>query len=298
MLNKHYGHERRTLAPSRRKNPPSTTCCCRADSIGVFQVESRAQMSMLPRLKPREFYDLVIEVAIVRPGPIQGGMVHPYLKRRQGIENVTYPEGRTGRGAEQHARRAALPRTGDAHRHRRRRLHARPKPTNCAARWRRSARSARSNRFEDKFIDGMIANGYERDFADALLRADRRLRRIRLPRKPRRQLRPPRLRLVVDQVPLPRRLRRRAAELRSPWASTRLRRSSATRKNTVSRCASLDINLSDWDNTLEPGLDENVGVITRLHPRHAEMTDDIRTTHAMRLGFRQVSGWPKRTMPD
>ncbi|HMA31423.1 MAG TPA: error-prone DNA polymerase [Casimicrobiaceae bacterium] len=63
----------------------------RADTIGVFQIESRAQQSMLPRLRPRTFYDLVIEVAIVRPGPIQGGMVHPYLKRRQGREPVTYP---------------------------------------------------------------------------------------------------------------------------------------------------------------------------------------------------------------
>jgi error-prone DNA polymerase len=64
---------------------------CRGESMGVFQVESRAQMNMLPRLAPREFYDLVIEVAIVRPGPIQGGMVHPYLQRRQGLEPVTYP---------------------------------------------------------------------------------------------------------------------------------------------------------------------------------------------------------------
>src|SRR3546814_7839942 len=64
---------------------------CRADSIGVFQVESRAQMSMLPRLKPRKFYDLVIEVAIVRPGPIQGDMVHPYLSRREGKAKVDYP---------------------------------------------------------------------------------------------------------------------------------------------------------------------------------------------------------------
>ncbi|HCC46378.1 MAG TPA: error-prone DNA polymerase, partial [Gammaproteobacteria bacterium] len=60
------------------------------DSVGVFQVESRAQMSMLPRLKPKNFYDLVIEVAIVRPGPIQGKMVHPYLRRRNGEEKVTY----------------------------------------------------------------------------------------------------------------------------------------------------------------------------------------------------------------
>jgi error-prone DNA polymerase len=64
---------------------------CKGDSLGVFQVESRAQMNMLPRLRPRTFYDLVIETAIVRPGPIQGGMVHPYLRRRQGLEPVTYP---------------------------------------------------------------------------------------------------------------------------------------------------------------------------------------------------------------
>jgi error-prone DNA polymerase len=75
---------------------------CQADTIGVFQIESRAQMSMLPRLRPRCFYDLVIEVAIVRPGPIQGGMVHPYLNRRQGKEPVTYPS---------EALRAALGRT-------------------------------------------------------------------------------------------------------------------------------------------------------------------------------------------
>src|SRR6202012_4675825 len=64
----------------------------KADSIGVFQVESRAQMSMLPRLKPVKFYDLVIEVAIVRPGPIQGDMVHPYLRRRDGKEPEEYPK--------------------------------------------------------------------------------------------------------------------------------------------------------------------------------------------------------------
>ncbi|MEM9739188.1 MAG: error-prone DNA polymerase [Pseudomonadota bacterium] len=71
---------------------------CEGDSLGVFQVESRAQMNMLPRLRPREFYDLVIEVAIVRPGPIQGDMVHPYLRRRQGKERVTYPKPRIEHG--------------------------------------------------------------------------------------------------------------------------------------------------------------------------------------------------------
>ena len=74
-----------------RRSRPCTTMICRADTTGVFQIESRAQMSMLPRLRPQNYYDLVIEVAIVRPGPIQGEMVHPYLRRRSGEEAVTYP---------------------------------------------------------------------------------------------------------------------------------------------------------------------------------------------------------------
>ncbi|GAB4534073.1 MAG: hypothetical protein Tsb0020_49780 [Haliangiales bacterium] len=72
-------------------DPATYDMLCRADTVGVFQIESRAQMSMLPRLKPRYFYDLVIEISIVRPGPITGGMVHPYLRRRRGIEAVEYP---------------------------------------------------------------------------------------------------------------------------------------------------------------------------------------------------------------
>ena len=71
---------------------PTYDMMCAADTVGVFQIESRAQMSMLPRMRPRIFYDLVIEVAVVRPGPIQGGMVHPYLRRRQGLEEVVYPK--------------------------------------------------------------------------------------------------------------------------------------------------------------------------------------------------------------
>jgi error-prone DNA polymerase len=80
-----------SLATVPREDPVVYDMLCRADSIGVFQVESRAQMNMLPRLRPRCFYDLVIEVAIVRPGPIQGDMVHPYLRRRDGIEPEDYP---------------------------------------------------------------------------------------------------------------------------------------------------------------------------------------------------------------
>jgi len=90
LLARHYGIQH-TLGSIPREDPAVYDMLCRADSIGVFQVESRAQMNMLPRLKPRTFYDLVIEVAIVRPGPIQGDMVHPYLRRRDGIEPETYP---------------------------------------------------------------------------------------------------------------------------------------------------------------------------------------------------------------
>ncbi|MES2049265.1 MAG: error-prone DNA polymerase [Pseudomonadota bacterium] len=75
-----------------QEDPATYDMICKADTVGVFQIESRAQMSMLPRLRPRTFYDLVVQVAIVRPGPIQGGMVHPYLRRRQGKEPVNYPK--------------------------------------------------------------------------------------------------------------------------------------------------------------------------------------------------------------
>ncbi|WP_434672323.1 error-prone DNA polymerase [Pseudomonas sp. R1-15] len=87
----HYRGVRHTLASLPKDDRATFEMISRADTIGVFQIESRAQMAMLPRLKPKEYYDLVIEVAIVRPGPIQGGMVHPYLRRRNGEEPVTYP---------------------------------------------------------------------------------------------------------------------------------------------------------------------------------------------------------------
>jgi len=90
MLKSHYGTEL-SLATIPPDDAGVFDMACRADTVGVFQIESRAQMSMLPRLKPRSYYDLVIEVSLVRPGPITGGMVHPYLRRRAGEEAVTYP---------------------------------------------------------------------------------------------------------------------------------------------------------------------------------------------------------------
>ena len=140
-----------TLANVPKEHPEVYDMLCKADAIGVFQVESRAQMNMLPRLRPREFYDLVVEVAIVRPGPIQGGMVHPYLKRRkQHRENPDRfsispsPLCRTSRTncktvLDKTHGRSPVPGTGDEAGHRRRQIHARMKPMDCAAPWRHSA---------------------------------------------------------------------------------------------------------------------------------------------------------------
>ncbi len=137
----------------------------RADTLGVFQIESRAQMTMLPRLKPKEFYDLIVEVAIVRPGPIQGDMVHPYLRRRQGLELVNYPSAalkdvlhRTlgvplfQEQAMQIAIVGAGFSPGKADQLRR-----------AMAAWRRTGKIAQ---FGDEFIGGMIGNGYTREFAE------------------------------------------------------------------------------------------------------------------------------------
>ena len=137
----------------------------RADSVGVFQVESRAQMSMLPRLKPRCFYDLVIEVAIVRPGPIQGDMVHPYLRRRDGIEPVTYPSPEL---------EAVLSKTLGVPLFQEQAMQiaivAAKFTPDEAEKLRRAMATFRhtgtSHTFRTKFIEGMVANGYERAFAE------------------------------------------------------------------------------------------------------------------------------------
>jgi error-prone DNA polymerase len=90
LLRAHRGIDL-TMATIPSEDPDTYDMICTADTVGTFQIESRAQMSMLPRLRPRTFYDLVVEVSLVRPGPIQGGMVHPYLRRRKGLEKVEYP---------------------------------------------------------------------------------------------------------------------------------------------------------------------------------------------------------------
>jgi error-prone DNA polymerase len=161
-----------TLADIPDKDEATYDMICRADTVGVFQIESRAQMSMLPRLRPRVFYDLVIEVAIVRPGPIQGGMIHPYLKARERLrrgEDVPY---------ESEALRPALERTlgiplfqeqvmqismiaagfsaDDADQLRR-----------SMAAWKRSGGV---HKFQEPLMKGMLANGYRPEFAESIFK--------------------------------------------------------------------------------------------------------------------------------
>ena len=144
LLAAHKG-VRLDLASIPAEDPRTYAMIRKADTLGTFQIESRAQMSMLPRLKPRTYYDLVVQVAIVRPGPIQGDMVHPYLApaRRQGTGAL--PEARTGEGARQDPRCAALPGAGDAGGDRMRRFHPRRGRPACASRWRPSSTPAASH---------------------------------------------------------------------------------------------------------------------------------------------------------
>lgn len=166
MLTAQHHDRPLTLATIPAEDPMTYDMICKADTVGVFQIESRAQMSMLPRLKPRRFYDLVIEVAIVRPGPIQGKMVHPYLLRRDGKEPIRYasPEiervlGRTlgvplfQEQAMSLAVVAAGFTPGEADQLRR-----------AMAAWKRSGKAIL--RFERKLIDGMLARGHSREFAE------------------------------------------------------------------------------------------------------------------------------------
>ncbi len=168
LIRKHRGREL-SLASVPAEDPEVYRMIQRGDTVGVFQIESRAQMAMLPRLKPRCFYDLVIEVAIVRPGPIQGDMVHPYLRRRAGEEDVDYPDERIKNVLErtlgvplfqEQAMKLAMIAggftPGEADQLRR-----------AMGAWRKTGEM---DRFRDKLLTGMAKNGYSDDFAQRLFK--------------------------------------------------------------------------------------------------------------------------------
>ena len=210
LLAKHKG-QRLDLATIPAEDPATYAMIRKADTLGTFQIESRAQMSMLPRLKPRTFYDIVIQVAIVRPGPIQGDMVHPYLRRRDGLEKVDYPTPELRRVLEktlgvplfqEQAMQVAIVCAGFT-------------PSEADA-LRRSMATFKFTGgvsiFKEKLIAGMVDRGYTAEFADKTFSQIEGFGSYGFPGKPCGKFCPDRLRLGLDQMPPPRRVLLRPAE--------------------------------------------------------------------------------------
>ena len=289
LLGQHYGI-RPSLASIPKEQETVYDMIVRADTTGVFQIESRAQMSMLPRLKPRCFYDLVIEVAIVRPGPIQGDMVHPYLRRRQNKEEVVYPKeelrqvlGRT-LGVplfQEQAMKIAIVAAGFT-------------PVE-ADRLRRAMATFRRvgtiHSFRMKMIDGMVARGYEADFADRCFKQIEGFGEYGFP-----ESHAASFALLVyascwmkawyPDVFCAAILNSQPMGFYAPAQLVRDARDHGVEMRPV------DINHSFWDCSLEDGdFDPR-----RIAARHREMRGVIRTRKSVRLGFRQVKGLSKADM--
>jgi error-prone DNA polymerase len=291
LLEDHYG-ERLTLATIPAEDPRVYAMIQRADTLGVFQIESRAQMSMLPRLKPATFYDLVIEVAIVRPGPIQGDMVHPYLRRREGREAVVYPSPAPEHGPpdeleqvlgktlgvplfQEQAMKIAI-------------VAARFTPSE-ADRLRRAMATFRRvgtiGTFAQKMVEGMVARGYERAFAEHCFKQIEGFGEYGFP-----ESHAASFALLVyascwfkaryPDVFAAALLNAQPMGFYAPAQIVRDAREHGVEVRPP------DINASDWDCTLEPG----PRAAERLHRAHASMREDIRATHALRLGLRSIKG--------
>jgi error-prone DNA polymerase len=279
----HYG-EKLMLATIPKEEEAVYRMLRRADSIGVFQVESRAQMSMLPRLKPDNFYDLVIEVAIVRPGPIQGDMVHPYLRRRQKLEKVEYVSDeleavlKKTLGVplfQEQAMKIAIVAGGFT--------------PGEADKLRRAMatfkRTGTIGMFKTKMIEGMVARNYPRDFAERCFSQIEGFGEYGFPESHAASF----ALLVYASAWLKCRYPDAfaAALLNAQpmgfYAPAQIIRDAREHGVDV---RPVDINHSDWDATLETGPPAAV----RLHALHRDMAGDIRTTHALRLGFRKIKG--------
>ncbi len=282
LLATHYGVRHR-LSTIPAEDPSVYTMITRADTVGVFQIESRAQMSMLPRLKPKCFYDLVIEVAIVRPGPIQGDMVHPYLRRRMNKEKVVYPSpeleqvlGKT-LGVplfQEQAMKIAIVAAGFS-------------PAEADQLRRAMATFKRAglvSGFRDKMISGMAARGYPQDFAERCFRQIEGFGTYGFPESHAASF----ALLVYASAWLKCRYPDvfACALLNSQpmgfYAPAQILRDA--REHGV-EAREVDINASDWDCTLEPAQESG-----RLHARHELMAQDILGRRALRLGFRQIKG--------
>ena len=297
LLEKHYDVRDRygrivDLATIPAEDASVYDMICRADTVGVFQIESRAQMSMLPRLRPREFYDLVIEVAIVRPGPIQGDMVHPYLRRRQGKEKPEYvrPEleailkktlgvplfqeqamkiaieagGFTPGEADQLRRAmATFKRTGTIGNHR------------------------------DRMINGMVSRGYPRDFAERCFKQIEGFGEYGFPESHAASFAllvyaSCWLKAYYPDVFC-------AAILNSqPMGFYKPAQLVRDAQDHGVEILPVDVNRSEWDCRLEGRRFDR----SRIIARHAEMRDVIMSRYAVRLGLRQIKGLPEKRMEE
>ncbi|HEY8595867.1 MAG TPA: error-prone DNA polymerase [Devosiaceae bacterium] len=283
LLALHYG-ERLTLASVPQYDTPTYRMIQRADTVGVFQIESRAQMSMLPRLKPETFYDLVIEVAIVRPGPIQGDMVHPYLRRRQGKETVTYPSKDLERVLsktlgvplfQEQAMKIAIVAGGFT-------------PSE-ADRLRRAMATFRRNgtigNFRQKMISGMLERGYTKDFAERCFSQIEGFGEYGFPESHAASFAllvyvSAWLKCHYPDVFAAALLNSQPMGFYAPAQIVRDAREHGVEVRDV------DINLSDAENALEPGPE----AATRLWARHIEMHADIHSDKAVRLGLSRIKG--------
>ncbi len=286
LLKEHYDRPE-TLASLPKEEPPVYAMIQKADTMGVFQIESRAQMSMLPRLKPAKFYDLVIEVAIVRPGPIQGDMVHPYLRRRLGKEPVEYykPELEEVLGKtfgvplfQEQAMRIAIVAAGftPAEADQLRRAMATFK------------RVGTISTFFDKMVNGMIANGYPAEFATRCFKQIEGFGTYGFPESHAASF----ALLVYASCWVKCRYpdvfvcALLNAQPMGFYAPAQLVRDAREHGVTI---AEVDVNASHWDCTLfQPG--DGAPERHPIHPKHAERAGDILGHHAVRLGLRQVKG--------
>jgi error-prone DNA polymerase len=325
LVESHYG-EKLTLATIPKEEKAVYRMLQRADSIGVFQVESRAQMSMLPRLKPENFYDLVIEVAIVRPGPIQGDMVHPYLRRRQKLEKVEYLSEeleavlKKTLGVplfQEQAMKIAIVAGGFT--------------PGEADRLRRAMatfkRTGTIGTFRSKMIEGMVARNYPRDFAERCFSQIEGFGEYGFPESHAASFAllvyaSAWLKCCYPDAFAAALLNAQPMGFYAPAQIVRDVREHGIDVRPV------DINHSDWNATLEPAalaseasdqrghsISARAGhspepgssaraaalaseasgqrghsISTRLHALHCDMAGDIRSTHALRLGFRKIKG--------
>ncbi|WP_061937997.1 error-prone DNA polymerase [Aureimonas sp. AU22] len=270
--------------PVEPRDAPVWRMTHRADTLGTFQIESRAQMTMLPKLKPNEFYDLVIQVAIVRPGPIQGDMVHPYLRRRMGLEPVDYPKEELRDILQrtcgvplfqEQVMRIAMVAGGfsGAEADSLRRAMATFK------------RTGQVKDFGERMIGGMVANGYTQDFAERCFSQIEGFAGYGFP-----ESHAASFALLVyasafikchyPDVFCAAILNAQPMGFYAPAQLVRDAREHGVAVRPV--C----VNASRWDSTLEEAVFEPRDVF----PRHREAAAAIRTRHAVRLGFRQVKG--------